>query len=263
MFDHLLTDEHRRVRDEAREFVKTTPRELILDMDAERVHFPKEWLREAAHRRLLGVRHPVRWGGRGLDWVAASAVSEEIGSLSYELACVFGVGADLVCDAILSHGTDAQKERYVAPLLNGELFAAECLTEPRGGSDFFGATTRAEDCGDYFLLNGQKRFIVGAEGADYFLVYARTDPRPDVPPRQTITCFIVAPRSRFRTASARGFRVLFSDCLNANLSFSIGGLEKRRGPRYGKTPTVSGNFKRLYQVDDVCKLPRMRKMASY
>ncbi len=71
MFDHLLTDEHRRVRDEAREFVKTTPRELILDMDAERVHFPKEWLREAAHRRLLGVRHPVRWGGRGLDWVAA------------------------------------------------------------------------------------------------------------------------------------------------------------------------------------------------
>ncbi len=117
MFDHLLTDEHRRVRDEAREFVKTTPRELILDMDAERVHFPKEWLREAAHRRLLGVRHPVRWGGRGLDWVAASAVSEEIGSLSYELACVFGVGADLVCDAILSHGTDAQKERYVAPLL--------------------------------------------------------------------------------------------------------------------------------------------------
>lgn len=191
MFDHLLTDEHRRVRDEAREFVKTTPRELILDMDAERVHFPKEWLREAAHRRLLGVRHPVRWGGRGLDWVAASAVSEEIGSLSYELACVFGVGADLVCDAILSHGTDAQKERYVAPLLKGELFAAECLTEPRGGSDFFGATTRAEDCGDHFLLNGQKRFIVGAEGADYFLVYARTDPRPDTPPRQTITCFIV------------------------------------------------------------------------
>jgi alkylation response protein AidB-like acyl-CoA dehydrogenase len=122
MFDHLLTEEQRRVRDEAREFVKATPRELILDMDAERVHFPKEWLREAAHRRLLGVRHPVRWGGRGLDWVAASAVSEEIGSLSYELACVFGVGADLVCDAILSHGTDAQKERYVAPLLKGELF---------------------------------------------------------------------------------------------------------------------------------------------
>jgi alkylation response protein AidB-like acyl-CoA dehydrogenase len=65
MFDHLLTEEQRRVRDEAREFVKAKPRDLILDMDAERVRFPKEWLREAAHRRLLGVRHPVRWGGRG------------------------------------------------------------------------------------------------------------------------------------------------------------------------------------------------------
>ncbi len=191
MFDHLLTEEQRRVRDEAREFVKATPRELILDMDAERVRFPREWRREAARRGLLGVRHCVRWGGRGLDWVTASAVSEEIGTLSYELACVFGVGADLVCDAILRHGTDAQKERYVAPLLKGEIFAAECLTEPRGGSDFFGATTRAEDRGDHFLLNGQKRFIVGAEGADYFLVYARTDSRPDAPPHQSITCFIV------------------------------------------------------------------------
>ena len=161
--------------------MKDTPRELILDMDAEKVRFPKDWLREAARRNLLGVRHPVRWGGRGLDWVASCAVSEEIGSLGYELACVFGVGGDLVCDAIITHGTDEQKERYVKPLLAGEIFAAECLTEPRGGSDFFGATCTAEDKGDHFLLNGQKRFIVGGEGADYFLLYARTNPRPERP----------------------------------------------------------------------------------
>ncbi len=72
-----------------------------------------------------------------------------------------------------------QKEKYVKPLLRGDLFAAECLTEPRGGSDFFGATTKAEDKGDYFLLNGQKRFIVGAEGADFFLVYARSILKPN------------------------------------------------------------------------------------
>lgn len=191
MFDHLLTEGQRRVRDDARDFVKATPRQLILDMDEEKVRFPKEWLREAGRRHLLGARHPHRWGGRGMDWVTACAVSEEIGSLSYELACVFGVGADLVCDAILVHGTDAQKERYVKPLLKGDMFAAECLTEPRGGSDFFGATSRAEDKGDYFLLNGQKRFIVGAEGADYFLVYARTNTDPNAPPQQSITCFIV------------------------------------------------------------------------
>ena len=191
MFDHLLTEEQRRVRDAARDFVKSTPRQLILDMDDDKVRFPKEWLREAGRRNLLGVRHPVKWGGKGSDWVASCAISEEIGSLSYELACVFGVGADLVCDAIVLHGTDEQKERYVQPLLRGDMFAAECLTEPRGGSDFFGATSTAEDKGDYFLLNGQKRFIVGAEGADYFLLYARTDPDPAAAPQKRITCFIV------------------------------------------------------------------------
>ncbi|MBE0622949.1 MAG: acyl-CoA/acyl-ACP dehydrogenase [Burkholderiales bacterium] len=191
MFDHLLNEAQRRARDAARDFVNSTPRQLILDMDEEKIRFPKEWLREAGQRNLLGVRHPVKWGGKGLDWVASCAISEEIGSLSYELACVFGVGADLVCDAIVLHGTDAQKARYVQPLLRGEIFAAECLTEPRGGSDFFGATSTAEDKGDYFLLNGQKRFIVGAEGADYFLVYARTDPDPATAPQKRITCFIV------------------------------------------------------------------------
>jgi alkylation response protein AidB-like acyl-CoA dehydrogenase len=114
---------------------------------------------------------------------------EEVGTLGYIFACVFGVGAELVCDAIVLHGTDEQRERYVKPLLRGEVFAAECLTEPRGGSDFFGTATTAERHGDHFVLNGQKRFIVGAEAADYFLVYARTDPAAK--PQEGISCFIV------------------------------------------------------------------------
>jgi butyryl-CoA dehydrogenase len=191
MLDHLMTDAQRRVRDEARAFVRDTPRQLILDMDTDKVRFPREWLGEAARRGLLGVRHPVEWGGRGLDWVTACAISEEIGCLCYELACVFGVGADLVCDAILQHGTDEQKARYVKPLLAGDLFAAECLTEPRGGSDFFGATCTAEDRGDHFVINGQKRFIVGGEGADFFLLYARTNSDPGASPQQRISCFLV------------------------------------------------------------------------
>jgi len=191
MFEHLMTEIQRRARDDARAFVRDTPRQLILDMDAEKVRFPREWLREAGKRGLLGVRHPVEWGGRGLDWVTSTSICEEIGTLSYELACVFGVGADLVCDAIIKHGTVEQKERYVKPLLAGEMFAAECLTEPRGGSDFFGATCTAEDKGDHFLINGQKRFIVGGEGADYFLLYARTNPHPDAPPQRSISAFIV------------------------------------------------------------------------
>ncbi len=189
MFDFLLNKEQLKIRDEARELVKWVPKQMILDMDDDKIKFPKEFLQEAGRRNLLGCRYPRQWGGRGLDWVATATVMEEIGTLGYIFACVFGVGAELVCDAIILHGTDAQKEKYVRPLLKGELFAAECLTEPRGGSDFFGATSTAVDEGDYFLLNGQKRFIVGAEGADYFLVYAKTDPAAK--PQDSLTCFLV------------------------------------------------------------------------
>ena len=145
MFDYLLTKEQLKIRDEVREFVKWVPKQWILDMDADKIKFPKEFLREAGRRNLMGCRYPREWGGRGMDWVTTGVVMEEVGTLGYEFACVFGVGAELVCDAIILHGTDEQKEKYVQPLLRGDIFAAECLTEPRGGSDFFGATTKAED----------------------------------------------------------------------------------------------------------------------
>ena len=191
MFDYMLTKEQLKIRDEARELVKWVPRQMILDMDTDAIKFPKEFLQEAGRRNLLGCRYPKKWGGREMDWVTTCMLMEEIGTLGYEFACVFGVGAELVCDAIIRHGTDAQKEKYVKPLLRGELFAAECLTEPRGGSDFFGATTRAEDRGDHFLVNGQKRFIVGGEGADYFLLYARTNFDPAAKSQDTLTALIV------------------------------------------------------------------------
>ncbi len=189
MFEYLLNDEQKQLQAQARDFVKSIPRQMILDMDQDKIQFPKEFLQEAGKLNLMGCRYPKKWGGRGMDWVSTCMVMEEIGVLGYIFACTFGVGAELVCDAIILHGNDAQKEKYVKPLLKGELFAAECLTEPRGGSDFFGTTTIAEDKGDHFLLNGQKRFIVGGEGADYFLVYAKTDTEAD--PKNGISCFIV------------------------------------------------------------------------
>ncbi len=189
MFDYLLNDAQKKLRQEARDFVNSVPKQMILDMDEDKIQFPKAFLQEAGKRNLMGCRYPEKWGGRGLDWVSTCMVMEEIGVLGYIFACTFGVGAELVCDAIILHGNDTQKEKYVKPLLQGKIFAAECLTEPRGGSDFFGTTTTAVDQGDHFLLNGQKRFIVGGQGADYFLVYARTD--PDAEPHKSISCFIV------------------------------------------------------------------------
>ncbi len=191
MFDYLLTEEQIKIRDEVRDLVKWVPRQMILDMDKDEIKFPKEFLQEAGRRNLMGCRFPKKWGGRDMDWVTTCMIVDEVGVLGYEFACVFGVGAELVCDAIILHGTDEQKEKYVKPLLRGEIFAAECLTEPKGGSDFFGAATVAEDKGDHFLLNGQKRFIVGGEGADYFMVYARTNSDLKAKPQDSLTALIV------------------------------------------------------------------------
>lgn len=234
MFEFLLNEEQRKLRDEVRELVAWVPRQLILDMDQDKVTFPKEFLAEAGRRNLMGCRYPKQWGGRGLDWVSTCMVMEEVGVLGYIFACVFGVGAELVCDAIIQHGTDELKQRYVKPLLAGEMFAAECLTEPRGGSDFFGTSSVAEDKGDHFLLNGQKRFIVGAEGADYFLVYARTDPDPKADPRKALTCFVVDRGPGVEVAYIYGLmgcrgggagRLVFSDVKvpKANVVGQVGG----------------------------------------
>ncbi len=189
MFDFLLSEKQLKIREEARDLVKWVPRRMILDMDSDKITFPKEFLQEAGRRNLFGCRYPSKWGGRDMDWATTCMIMEEVGTLGYIFSCVFGIGAELVCDAIILHGTDEQKEKYVKPLLKGELFAAECLTEPRGGSDFFGTTSTAEEKDGYFVLNGQKRFIVGADGADFFLVYARTN--PDAEPHKSLTCFIV------------------------------------------------------------------------
>jgi alkylation response protein AidB-like acyl-CoA dehydrogenase len=104
------------------------------------------------------------------------------------LGCLYSLPS--ICgEAIHTFGSEYQKMNYLKPILEGKLFCAEALTEPRGGSDFFGATSKAVKNGDHYILNGEKRFVVGAEGADVFLVYAKTD--PNAPPHKSISLFIV------------------------------------------------------------------------
>ena len=188
MFEAMLTEEQRRLRDETRAFVRDVPRQLILDMDADRVQYPRDFVREAGQRNLLGLRFPSEYGGRGLRWEDEIVAIEEVGVLGTALTCAY-VMPSIVGEALNVFGTAEQKERWLAPLLTGEKIAAEALTEPRGGSDFFGTTTEAHRERDHYVLRGQKRFIVGAAEADFFLVYVRTD--PDAPPHQSISAFIV------------------------------------------------------------------------
>jgi len=188
MFDFLMNARQKRLKEEAQEFVRGVDRKLILDMDAERVTYPADYVRSLAAAKLLGLRFPESLGGRGLGWSEEVVVLEEIGFLGTSLACLYSLPS-IVGEAIYRFGTPQQQEKYLKPTLEGKKFTAEALTEPRGGSDFFGATTRAEKVDGGYILNGQKRFIVGAEGADYFLVYART--KEDAPPQRGISAFLV------------------------------------------------------------------------
>jgi len=187
--ESLLTADQKRLRDEVRAFVRDEiPRQLLLDMDAGKVSYPREFLEAAARHRLLGLRFPEEYGGRGLKWVDEIVALAEIAPLSTSLPCLYGL-VSIVGEGLNHFGTPEQKERWLHPVLEGKLTVAEALTEPRGGSDFFGATTRARRDGDGWLLNGQKRFIVGAEGADFFFVYART--QDDASSHESISSFIV------------------------------------------------------------------------
>ena len=189
MSDSLLTPQQINLRDEARQFARNeVPRQLLIDMDAEKVRYPREYIQKLAERHLLGLRFPQEWGGRGLDWSHEILALEEIGVLGSSLACLYSLPS-IVGEAINVFGSREQKEKYLKPMLAGNLTVAEALTEPRGGSDFFGATTTARREGDFYVLNGQKRFIVGAEGADLFMVYART--HADAPGQKAISALLV------------------------------------------------------------------------
>jgi len=191
MYDFSLDPRGREVRDKVRAFVKNdVDADYLRRMDRDEIRYPRELYQKYAAHGLLGLRFPKRYGGQDLSWVAECAAMEEIGCLGMAAGCSY-VMPSIVGEALMRFGTEEQRERYLAPMLHGDLVSAEALTEPRGGSDFFGASSRAEDRGDHFVVRGMKRFIVGAEGADYFLAYVRTNPAPDAPAHARISALLI------------------------------------------------------------------------
>jgi alkylation response protein AidB-like acyl-CoA dehydrogenase len=184
----LMTEKDKALRAKIQAFVASVPRQLLLDMDADKVRYPREFLQQAAEQQLLGLRFDPRWGGGGLPWTSELVALEEVGVLGTSLGCLYSL-VSIVGEAIHAFGTDEQKRKYLQPALRGELTFAEALTEPGGGSDFFAATTTARRQGDTFYLSGQKRFVVGAEGADVILVYGKIEGVDD--PKQAMTAFLV------------------------------------------------------------------------
>jgi len=187
--DILLTDEERALKQEVRDFVKNeVPSDLLKKLDRDEITYPKEFVQALGERNLLGLRFSPEYGGRGLPWTAEIAALEEIGVLGMALSCAFAMPS-IVGEALHAFGSEELKEKFLKPMLKGELVSAEALTEPRGGSDFFGATTVAKLEGDYFMVKGQKRFVVAASGADFFVVYCKTN--PEGKPHERISLLLI------------------------------------------------------------------------
>ncbi len=189
VFEVLLSEDEKRIRDEVRAFVRDkVDRDLILAMDGKTKEYPYEFIKAAAKENLLGLRFPKEYGGRNLGWVSEMVAIEEIGVLGIALGCAYSLPS-IIGEGIEKFGTPAQKKGYLLPTLQGKKIGGEGLTEPRGGSDFFGTNTTAVKQGDSFIINGEKRFVAGGIGADYFLIYAKTDFKAK--PHESLSAFLV------------------------------------------------------------------------
>ena len=189
MFDVLLTDDERAIKKEVRTFVRDkVPRELVIGMDSKEKEYPYEFIKAAGKANLLGLRFPKEYGGRGLGWTSELVALEEVGVLGIALGCAYSLPS-IIGEGINKHGTQEQKREYLHPTLKGEKIAGEGLTEPRGGSDFFGTNTTAIKNGDNYIINGEKRFVAGGVGADYFIIYAKTN--FEAPPHKSLSAFLI------------------------------------------------------------------------
>jgi acyl-CoA dehydrogenase len=148
-------------------------------------------LKEEVRRQGLWATHlKPELGGQGHGAVQLSLLNEILGRSSWA-PIVFGCQAPDTGNAeILAHyGTDAQKERYLRPLLNGEIFSCYSMTEPHAGSDPTQFTTRAVRDGDDWVINGWKYYSSNAKTASFLIVMAVTD--PDVSPYKGMSMFLV------------------------------------------------------------------------
>jgi alkylation response protein AidB-like acyl-CoA dehydrogenase len=135
-----------------------------------------------------GLSWPAEYGGQGLSAAEARAFQQVAKEFSLPVG-VFGIGLGMCGPTLVSIGTEAQKQRYVRPLLRGEEIWCQMFSEPGAGSDVASLQTKAVLDGDTWLINGQKVWTTVAHHADHGLLIARTD--PTVPKHQGITMFII------------------------------------------------------------------------
>jgi alkylation response protein AidB-like acyl-CoA dehydrogenase len=169
-----LTAEHRQVADMTRRFANEQIRPEAERLDRDEA-FAADIYKAMGDNGLFGITVPEQHGGAGLDVLAYSVVMEELSRGYASVADQCGL-VELVTTLLCAHGTEAQKDRWIGPLVTAAQRAAYCITEAGAGSDVSGVKTTARREGDGWLLSGSKLWIHNAPVADVAFVLARTDP---------------------------------------------------------------------------------------
>ena len=169
-----LTEEHKMIRDAARDFAQTELLAGVIERDENQV-FPAAQIKKLGELGFLGMMVDPKYGGAGMDTISYVLAMEEISKVDASTSVVMSVNNSLVCWGIETFGTEEQKEKYLKPLASGEIIGAFCLSEPEAGSDATSQKTTAIDMGDHYLLNGTKNWITNGGTASVYLVIAQTD----------------------------------------------------------------------------------------
>ena len=172
--DFELTQDQTLLRNMVREFAEKEIKPKAAEIDESR-EFPKDTVRKLAELGLMGIVIPEEYGGSGMDFVSLAIAVEEISRACATTGVITAVNNSLAAYPILIYGTEEQKKKYLPLLASAKKIGAIGLTEPNTGSNVAGIESTAVKEGDYYILNGAKRFITNATEAGIFIVFAYTD----------------------------------------------------------------------------------------
>lgn len=184
----VFSEDNLMLRQLARDFANKELTPDLLDQVEETNVFPEEVLQKMADIGFFGIKIPEEYGGMGGNNMDYIAVIEEISRVSAVASLYVSASNGLGGGPLLISGTEAQKQKYLPPLVTNEKKMCFALTEPGAGSDASSIITKAEDMGDYFLLNGRKTFITRAPLCADAVVYAKTK---DADGKVGVSAFIV------------------------------------------------------------------------
>ncbi len=172
--DELLTEEHKLIRNSARDWVKKSVSPIIEEY-AQKAKFPDQLIKGLADIGAFGSYIPEEYGGAGLDHISYGLLMQEIERGDSGIRSTASVQSSLVMFPIWKYGSEDQKKKYLPKLASGEFMGCFGLTEPDHGSNPSDMITNFKDMGDHFLLNGAKLWISNSPFADIAIVWAKNE----------------------------------------------------------------------------------------